>query len=509
MFPAKFGFDTNATPNCTNYVVFGLNVAGITGGQANIVGLNQLYSGTAPRLCNQSNPSVYFAYNGSTASGSVFTSPSLTLDGKKIVYIESAANASVFHILTWKSGDGASRRDAVHSVSPTRPPSCSPTSSCLISVQYAASATTLASPWIDYATDKAFVAADDGTIARISCVFACALNATPTVDWTYKLPVAGTGGPNPVPSGPVYKYPNGLLLVTKGAQINHGEDWCISFGGLRVDEAMAQQVLQMVSGNAVEAALEAAEQLQQQRNQQRKTIELEVAQAQYEARLAARRYEAVDPENRLVAAELEARWNAALVKARELEQKLQEFHAGIGVPAIPDRSVLLSLAQDLPAVWNAATADMRLKQRIMRILIQEIVADVDEATSEVVLLIHWVGGRHSELRVKKNHLGQHRRCTSLEAIEVICQMAGKHTDEQIATTLNTLGLRTGVGHTWTEQRVYSARRYHLLPAFDPQRAKHFVTLEQAAQRLGVSPTTVRRLIRHKKLDGTQVLPCAP
>lgn len=85
--------------------------------------------------------------------------------------------------------------------------------------------------------------------------------------------------------------------------------------------------------------------------------------------------------------------------------KLEEFDAGIGSSPIPDRSVLLSLAQDLPAVWNAATADMRLKQRIMRILIQEIVADVYEATSEVVLLIHWAGGRHSELRVKKNHLG--------------------------------------------------------------------------------------------------------
>lgn len=256
----------------------------------------------------------------------------------------------------------------------------------------------------------------------------------------------------------------------KGAQINHGEDWCISFGGLRVDEALAQQVLQMVSGDAVEAALQAAESLQQQRNQQRKIIELEVEQAQYEASLAARRYEAVDPQNRLVAAELEARWNAALVKARELEKKLQEFDAGIGVSPIPDRSVLLSLAQDLPGVWHAAAADMRLKQRIVRILIQEIIADVDDATSEVVLLIHWAGGRHSELRVKKNHPGQHRRCTSLEVIEVIRQMAGKHTDEQIAMTLNTLGLRTGVGHSWTEQRVYSARHYHLLPAFDPQRA---------------------------------------
>ena len=88
---------------------------------------------------------------------------------------------------------------------------------------------------------------------------------------------------------------------------------------------------------------------------------------------------------------------------------------------------------------------MRLKQRLVRILIDEIVVDVDEKSSEVVLVIHWAGGRHSELRVKKNRTGQHRRCTKLEAIEVIQQMAGKFPDEQIAATLNRLGDADGGG----------------------------------------------------------------
>ena len=88
---------------------------------------------------------------------------------------------------------------------------------------------------------------------------------------------------------------------------------------------------------------------------------------------------------------------------------------------------------------------MRLKQRIIRILIEEIIADVDEATAEIVLIIHWTGGRHSELRVKKNTTGKHSRCTSLEAIEIISQMAGKFPDDQIAATLNRLNFRTGKG----------------------------------------------------------------
>jgi len=94
----------------------------------------------------------------------------------------------------------------------------------------------------------------------------------------------------------------------RGAQMQRGEDRCISFGAWRPDQAVAQEVLEAIGGNAVEAALEAAEQMREQREARRRAAEMELEQARYEARLAARRYEAVDPEQRLVAAELEARW---------------------------------------------------------------------------------------------------------------------------------------------------------------------------------------------------------
>jgi len=110
---------------------------------------------------------------------------------------------------------------------------------------------------------------------------------------------------------------------------------------------------------------------------------------------------------------------------------------------IPDKETLCSLAQDLPAVCNASATDMRLKQRIVRILVEEIIADVDDAASEIVLLIHWTGGRHSELRMKKNLTGRHSRCTNLETIEVLRRMSGRFPDDQIAATLNRLGLKTG------------------------------------------------------------------
>jgi hypothetical protein len=221
MFPAKYSFDINAVPNCANdYVVYGLNVAGVTGGQANLVGVTNLYSGTGG-LCG-ANPTVNWAYNGSTAGGSVLTSPVLSLDGTKIAYVESAATSSIFHVLTWKAGDGAS---ATASAFPTLPTNCAAGTSCLKSVTYSATATdTLASPWVDYQTDKGFVASNDGKIYRISCVFACALNTQPTVEWTYTLPVAGTGGAAAQPNGPVYDFPSGRLFV--GDQL--GEVWVIN-----------------------------------------------------------------------------------------------------------------------------------------------------------------------------------------------------------------------------------------------------------------------------------------
>jgi hypothetical protein len=301
-----------------------------------------------------------------------------------------------------------------------------------------------------------------------------------------------------------------LRYQCRGAQVNHGEDWCISFGGLRTDEAIANEVLRAIGGNAVGAALEAADTMGRQRQDQRKSLELELEQGRYEAKLAARRYEAVDPDNRLVAAELELRWNAALRRVQELETRLRDFDITSPAPPIPDKELLLSLAHDLPAVWNAPTADMRLKQRIVRILIEEIIADVDEEKREIALLIHWAGGRHSELRIQKNGLGKHQRCTRVEAIDVVRQMSGKFPDEQIAATLNRLGLRTGAGNAWSTQRVYSLRHYHDLPNNKVSGARlPVITLEEAAHRLGISSTSVRRLIDQKLLHAVQVVACAP
>lgn len=174
-----------------------------------------------------------------------------------------------------------------------------------------------------------------------------------------------------------------------------------------------------------------------------------------------------------------------------------------------DRAELLRLAEDLPSVWNSPISDPGLKQRIIRILIQEIVADVDDNAREIVLVVHWTGGRHSELRLPKPKTGHHGHCTTPEAVDVVRKMATHYTDEEIAFTLNRLRLRTGVGNTWNELRVRSLRWHLKLPARQSVQRNSSLNLQQAAKELGVSATVVRTLIQRKVLPATQLLPGAP
>lgn len=300
--------------------------------------------------------------------------------------------------------------------------------------------------------------------------------------------------------------------VCFGAERNHGIDRCLSFGGLRVDRAIATELLRAVDGSAIDAAIEVAATQQGEREQRRKMIALELEQARYEARLTERSYQAVDPDNRLVAAELETRWNAALGRVAQLEvQRQHETEAPPATNASIDRARLRALADELETVWNAPSSDHRLKQRIARILVREIIADIDGKTSEVVLIIHWAGGRHSEIRVAKNKPGHTSRWTDPDAAKIIRRMAGEWSDRDIALTLNRMGLRSGTGLTWTESRVHSVRHRMELPAYDPskrdERAR--VSLDEACKLLGVSNTVVRRLIKDHVLAAMQVAPGAP
>jgi len=283
---------------------------------------------------------------------------------------------------------------------------------------------------------------------------------------------------------------------------------CMTFGGSRVDAAIAKELLCAVQPMAIEAAMEAERMHMQTLNEQRRVVELELVQARYEATLAERRYAACDPENRLIAAQLEKSWESALRRVEACQSRLDAMCASAEEStAAPD---FTGLADDLEAAWNAPGVTMRARQQLVRALITDIIADVDEKAREIILTIHWQGGQHSELRIRKPGTGEHGRRTSEEALAVIRSMSCRWPDQDIAASLNRMGMRTGQGMTWNAQRVSTMRRDHGIHAYrSAEKNGEWLTLSEAAKLVGVTHYFIRRLINKKILHADQVVPDAP
>ena len=168
------------------------------------------------------------------------------------------------------------------------------------------------------------------------------------------------------------------------------------------------------------------------------------------------------------------------------------------------------LAENLQAAWNAPGVTMRTRQQLVRVLIVDIVADVDETAREVMLTIHWHGGQHSQLRIRKPKTGEHGCSTSDEALAVVRSMASRWSDQDIAASLNRMGLRTGQGKTWTAHRVSSIRRVRDIHAYrSADKDGEWLTMFEAAKLLGVTSHAIRRLINDRVLPAEQVMPDAP
>jgi hypothetical protein len=149
-------------------------------------------------------------------------------------------------------------------------------------------------------------------------------------------------------------------------------------------KAVAASILDAVSEHAVGAAIRAAQQTSRADDDVRRALACELEEARYDASLVARRYEVVDPTERLVARELEARWNAALERVAHVEERAVLLDREAASRPAMDQAQLMTLAHDLSAAWNAPGTDMRTKQRLPRILIQEVVIDLDDDTNEAV-----------------------------------------------------------------------------------------------------------------------------
>lgn len=284
---------------------------------------------------------------------------------------------------------------------------------------------------------------------------------------------------------------------------------CHLFGGLTLEQAIVQAVLHAVEPIRMEAMIQAAECVVTKRGERRRQLELELERSRYEADRCQRQYHAVEPENRLVARTLEIRWNQALDTVEQLEHRLSGLANSEETLSADELKRLRSLAVDLPCLWNHPDAPCDLKKRLLRAVIQEIVVYVDEKT--IRALVHWRGGQHTELNLRKRKSGEHRWKTSDDTSELVQQLARLMPDKQIAAQLNRMGIKSAKGHTWTRIRVGNFRTINGIANYTPgeRQARDELTIEDVAAKLGVSYSTVKRMIQRKQLSASQVCPGAP
>jgi DNA invertase Pin-like site-specific DNA recombinase len=294
-------------------------------------------------------------------------------------------------------------------------------------------------------------------------------------------------------------------------RLNQGEPRCIALTALDADAAVSQEVLRVVQPGAVEAALKAGREASAGQDDIIRTLSLDLEAARYAAEKAGKQFDAADPANRLVAGELERRWNAALEKVRAIEERVEAEKVRREKLLPPTVAMFAGLAQDLERVWNAPQADVRVKKRMLRALIEEIAVDVDGNAGEVELIVHWKGGIHTQLRIRRRRSGERRHAVTTEIVEAIRGLTLVCPDATIAGYLNRNGLKTGSGNRWTQERVATLRSAREILAYSPERKKAdgWMCLTEAARCLGLCPRTLREAAEHRRVEALHPLPVGP
>jgi DNA invertase Pin-like site-specific DNA recombinase len=288
-----------------------------------------------------------------------------------------------------------------------------------------------------------------------------------------------------------------------------GGQYCIGFGGSSVDRRIGQELLKVIAPLGVEASLQALEELSANETAQRAALSRQLEQLVYEARKAFEQYDAVDARNRLVAGELERRWNAKLEEMEVVKQRLSSLDAQRHSLSVEEEIRIRSMGGRFAEVWQSNHCPPTFKKMIFRTAIEEILVRTDQDRKSLELMIHWKGGAHTQLAMERPRSAT-ETATPTEALEIIRCMAVRHGDDQIASVLNRRGYSTGKGKRWNQTRVATARRNHSIAG--QQRALpdlERVSLSQAARICGVSHRTIERLVEAGLLKREQVTLRAP
>ncbi len=295
--------------------------------------------------------------------------------------------------------------------------------------------------------------------------------------------------------------------ICNSADRNFSEGYCQSIGGRRIDQSVVKSFLEVVSPANLKIHVEALRQIQDRQDIALKQLELQLERSEYESERAFRQFNAVEPENRLVARTLERQWNESLKRVEELrshirqrKQSSQEELSKLEVKQV------LSLANDLPALWH--TAAEKEQKRLLRAAIAEVI--LSKKDRDVTLKIVWAGGAVTEKIV---HLPKVRskRATSLDLVELVRQLAAKFSDDQIARILMRQGRRTPTGLPYNAQKVASIRHNYGIPRYKKPKDEQpkSYTAQQASKILLVSVPTIHGWLKAGFIKGTQFTEGAP
>ena len=285
---------------------------------------------------------------------------------------------------------------------------------------------------------------------------------------------------------------------------------CISFGAVRVDAAVRDAVLRAAQPLGVTAALEAFAHRDADAMAEIKLAGSALEQARYRAARAQAQFDSVDPDNHNVFHNLAARWEACLAEVRSCEERLQALESAEShPPTAAERDAWLALGADLERAWSHDLATPQLRKNIVRAALVEITASLRER--HVHLLLHWQGGDHTEITVRRNRTGEHRYKTDARTEDLITDLARYLGDASIAGLLNRLGKKTSKGNSWTKDRVRAFRSHRRIAAYrdGERRERNELVLSEVAARLDVDPSTVRRLIAGGLLPARQACKGAP
>lgn len=299
-----------------------------------------------------------------------------------------------------------------------------------------------------------------------------------------------------------------------GKDIVHGRGvYCLNIGGVQIDHAVARAVIDALQPAGLEAALLAAEQVESNYDAALKQWQLAVERAHYEAKRAERRYRAVEPENRLVARGLETEWEQRL---RELEQAESELHRREQRrprELSPDeRDAVLGLGENLQRVWHAPSTTARDQKELLRTLLEEVIIADHRDEYRAHLTLRWRGGALTELDVHRPRSRPAPIRTDEDTVDLVHRLALHYPDAVIAGILNRQGKSTAYGHRFTANRVGNLRRHWNIPRFEPTNPPtegELVNIKQAANILGIAPSTIHRWLNDGFIAGEQLTPGAP